>query len=129
VVSFTPWPLYLRGSSSGTHWIGGWVNPRAGLDDLQKRKFLTLAGLQLRPPSRSARSQSLYENKFMAPSYRSINMFVNNWNLLRHVCYQYYDCQSASDSVVQFPQVQEDSFCGPTSRTKYNRSVQRFICI
>jgi hypothetical protein len=23
----------------GTHWIGGWVNPRAGLDDLEKRKF------------------------------------------------------------------------------------------
>jgi hypothetical protein len=26
----------------GTHWIGGWVNPKAGLDDLEKRKFLTL---------------------------------------------------------------------------------------
>jgi hypothetical protein len=24
----------------GTHWIGGWVDPRAGLDDV-KRKFLT----------------------------------------------------------------------------------------
>jgi hypothetical protein len=21
---------------TGTHWIGGWVNPRAGLDDLEK---------------------------------------------------------------------------------------------
>jgi hypothetical protein len=25
----------------GTHWIGGWVDPRAGLDDVEKRKFLT----------------------------------------------------------------------------------------
>jgi hypothetical protein len=26
----------------GTRWIGGWVGPRAGLDDVEKRKFLTL---------------------------------------------------------------------------------------
>jgi hypothetical protein len=29
----------------GTSWIGGWVDPRAGLDDMEKRKFLTLPGL------------------------------------------------------------------------------------
>jgi hypothetical protein len=23
----------------GTHWIGGWVGPRAGLENLEKRKF------------------------------------------------------------------------------------------
>jgi hypothetical protein len=39
----------------GTHWIGGWVDPRAGLD--KKRKFLTLPGLELRPLGRPARSQ------------------------------------------------------------------------
>jgi hypothetical protein len=44
----------------GTHWIGGWVDPNAGLDDLEKRKFLTLPGLELRPLGRPARSQSLY---------------------------------------------------------------------
>jgi hypothetical protein len=26
----------------GTHWIGGWVDPRAGVDDVKKRKFLKL---------------------------------------------------------------------------------------
>jgi hypothetical protein len=26
----------------GTDWIGGWVDPRVGLDDVEKRKFLTL---------------------------------------------------------------------------------------
>jgi hypothetical protein len=31
------------------HWIGGWVDPRVGLDDLEKRTFLTLPGLELRP--------------------------------------------------------------------------------
>jgi hypothetical protein len=37
----------------GTHWIGGWVGPRAGLDDVEGR-------LELRPLGRPARSQSLY---------------------------------------------------------------------
>jgi hypothetical protein len=31
------------------HWIGGWLNPRAGLDDMEKLKFLTLLGLEPRP--------------------------------------------------------------------------------
>jgi hypothetical protein len=33
----------------GTHWIGGLVGPRTGLDDVQKRKFSTLRGLEFRP--------------------------------------------------------------------------------
>jgi hypothetical protein len=33
----------------GTHRIGGWVGPRAGMDDAQKIKFLTLPGLELDP--------------------------------------------------------------------------------
>jgi hypothetical protein len=44
----------------GTHWIGGWVNPRAGLDYVEKRKFLALPGLKLRPLGCPAHSQSLY---------------------------------------------------------------------
>jgi hypothetical protein len=28
----------------GTHWIRGWVGPRAGLDDVEKRKCFTLLG-------------------------------------------------------------------------------------
>jgi hypothetical protein len=40
----------------GTHWIGVWVDLRAGLDDLEKRKFLTLPGLELRLLGRPARS-------------------------------------------------------------------------
>jgi hypothetical protein len=30
-----------------THWIRGWVGPRAGLDDVEKIKFLPLPGFQL----------------------------------------------------------------------------------
>jgi hypothetical protein len=44
----------------GTHWIGSWVDPRAGLDDVENRKFLTLPGLELPTLGHLARSQSLY---------------------------------------------------------------------
>jgi hypothetical protein len=43
----------------GTHWIGGWAGHRADLDNMEKRKFLTLPVLELRPLRRPARSQSL----------------------------------------------------------------------
>jgi hypothetical protein len=45
--------------TSGTHWIGGLVGPRAGLDDVEERKFLTLPGRELRSIGRPARSQAL----------------------------------------------------------------------
>jgi hypothetical protein len=48
--SFTP----------GAHWLGGWVGPRAGLDDVKRRKFLTLPELEQRPFGHPAGSQSLY---------------------------------------------------------------------
>jgi hypothetical protein len=40
------------------------VDPRAGLDDLEKRKFLSLPGLELRPLGRPASSQSLYRLRY-----------------------------------------------------------------
>jgi hypothetical protein len=33
----------------GTHFIGGWVDPRAGQDNMEKWKFFTLPGLELPP--------------------------------------------------------------------------------
>jgi hypothetical protein len=43
------------------------VGPRAGPDDVEKRKFLTMPGLELRPLGRPARSQSLYRLRY--PSF------------------------------------------------------------
>jgi hypothetical protein len=43
-------------SAPGTHWIGGRVGRRAGMDDVEKRKLLTLPGLELRPLGRPVRS-------------------------------------------------------------------------
>jgi hypothetical protein len=37
------------GKRPGTHFIGGWVDPRAGLDDMEKWKFFNLPGLDLPP--------------------------------------------------------------------------------
>jgi hypothetical protein len=44
-----------------THWIGSCVGPRAGLNGMEKRKFLTLPGLKLRPLGLPAHRQSLYQ--------------------------------------------------------------------
>jgi hypothetical protein len=41
------------------------VDPRAGLDDMEKRKFLTLPGLELRPLSRPVRSQVLFSQNIL----------------------------------------------------------------
>jgi hypothetical protein len=48
----------------GINWLEGWVDPRTGLDDVEKRKLLTLAGLELRPFGRPARSQELYRLRY-----------------------------------------------------------------
>jgi hypothetical protein len=38
-----------RERAPGTHFIGGSVDPRAGQDDMEKWKFLTMPGLELAP--------------------------------------------------------------------------------
>jgi hypothetical protein len=65
----------------GTHWIGGRVNPRAGLDDVEKRKFLTLPGLELRPLCRPALSQSLYRLSYPGSKYLYVQIL---FQLLLH---------------------------------------------
>jgi hypothetical protein len=37
----------------GTHWIGGWVGPRVGLDTVEKRKILHCQELNLGHPASS----------------------------------------------------------------------------
>jgi hypothetical protein len=52
--------LYSWGKSPGTNFIGGWLGPRAGLDDVEK-KHLTLLDVGLQPLSHLACGQSLYQ--------------------------------------------------------------------
>jgi hypothetical protein len=69
---FTHWER-----ASVTHWIGGWMDPRVGLDDMEKRKFLTLLGLKLRTLGRPARSQSLYRLRNPGSSDVAVLSFNN----------------------------------------------------
>jgi hypothetical protein len=49
VVSLTlPVALPSGKQPPGTQWIGGWVDPRTCPDNVEKSKFLTLPGLELR---------------------------------------------------------------------------------
>jgi hypothetical protein len=59
--------------ATGTRWTGGWVGPRTGLDDMEKRKFLILPGLELRPLDRSALNPSLYRLRYPG-SYVEVEM-------------------------------------------------------
>jgi hypothetical protein len=61
-----------------THGIGGWVDRRAGLDDVKKIKFLTLQGLELQHLGHPARSQSLYRLPPLLPAVADVfPVFVN----------------------------------------------------
>jgi hypothetical protein len=44
----------------GTYWVGGWMGSRTDMDNVERRKILPIAGLELQPLGRPARSQSLY---------------------------------------------------------------------
>jgi hypothetical protein len=43
----------------GTHWIGGWVEPRAGLDDFGEKKILDPTGTRTPTPQSSSQSVSI----------------------------------------------------------------------
>jgi hypothetical protein len=43
---------------------GDWVDSRVGLDNVEKRKFLTQLGLELRPYGCPAHSQSLHSLRY-----------------------------------------------------------------
>ena len=47
------------GKGLGTHYKGGWVGPRAGLEGCGK-----LASTGIRPPHPTARSESLYRIRY-----------------------------------------------------------------
>jgi hypothetical protein len=46
-----------------------WVDPRSGLDNVEKKKFLTLPELEFRPLGRPAPRQSLYRLRWPGSSW------------------------------------------------------------
>jgi hypothetical protein len=49
VVSSMLRTFYPEERAPGTHWIRGWVGSRAGLDTVEKRRYLALPGIEPRP--------------------------------------------------------------------------------
>jgi hypothetical protein len=77
VVIFTPGE-----QGHGIHWIGGSVGPKAGLNDLEKRKISPLYGLKPRHLGRRNRSQLLYRLSNLAPCLDN-NIFRWSWELFQ----------------------------------------------
>jgi hypothetical protein len=59
------------------------VGPRAGLDDVEKKKFLTLPGLELRLLGRPAHSQSLYRLRYIRGHFYNLSTY----GILRAISY------------------------------------------
>jgi hypothetical protein len=78
-----PGPLYPP-PPPGAHWIGGWVDLRAGLDDLEKGIFLTLPGLELRPLGRPA---SRYTDYTIPAPHLQYDSTVFPASLFSHIYY------------------------------------------
>jgi hypothetical protein len=55
------------------------VGPRACLEDVEKRRFLTLPGLELRTLGRPARSQSLYRLRYAGSQTHNIRFNKNSF--------------------------------------------------
>jgi hypothetical protein len=53
------------------------VDPRASLGDVEKRKFLTLPGLELRPLGRPACNQSLYRLRYPGSQENQVRLKLN----------------------------------------------------
>jgi hypothetical protein len=62
-----PGRFISRGRSTGTHWIGGWVGPRAGLDVMLEETFPAPA--VTRTPDHPARSPVLCHWAIPAPNF------------------------------------------------------------
>jgi hypothetical protein len=66
MVSFTTWPLKPEETPLDTHYVGGWVVPRAGLDTVERRKIS--CPCQESNPGRPSRSPSPYRLKLSFPN-------------------------------------------------------------
>jgi hypothetical protein len=56
--------------ATGTHWIGGWVGPRAGVDTEVKKKIF--CSYHESDPGIAARSLSLYQLSYSSPNPKKI---------------------------------------------------------
>jgi hypothetical protein len=98
----------------GIHYIGGWVSRRAGLDDMEKRKFLPSQGLELRPLGCPARSQSLY--RLLCPGSR----------VYEHVKKCMHDTYALLFQYLRIVKFHENSVLTWNSSVSWNFSLARY---
>jgi hypothetical protein len=85
--------------ASGTHWIGGWVGPRASLDTVEKRKILPLLWVN---PKHAAHSLLLYQLNY-----------PNSYTTVRGILFSYVITPffiSYSYNSLQVPQLHQNNF-------------------
>jgi hypothetical protein len=78
-----PAALLPEERAPGTHCIGGWMDHRGGPDDVEKKKFLTLSGFEIRPLGRPARSQLLYRLRYPGSPHKigiHLMNYRSRWN-------------------------------------------------
>jgi hypothetical protein len=75
-----PGSFTTRERAPGTHCIGGWVDPRAGLDDVEERKFLILLGLELDPSVVQPVASRYTDCAIPAPHVLSLIHHINKLN-------------------------------------------------
>jgi hypothetical protein len=92
------------------------VSRRAGLNDVEKRKFLTPPGIELRPLGSAARSQSLYRLRYAGCF--PCNSTVNNLNPDTLICEGFLSCAC----IVNEDHGSIDSLCGVVVRVSGYRS-------
>jgi hypothetical protein len=84
---------------SGTHWLWGWVDLRAGLDDLEKRKFLNLLGLELWPFSSPAYTDYAIQASFCLIVHYQTDTYC--FQILYHLCVMYISDISYPEAVLR----------------------------
>jgi hypothetical protein len=67
-----------RERAPGTHFVEGWVDPRVGLDDMEKWKFFTLPGLEL-PPLLDVQPIAIRYTDWVIPADNNFILLINNW--------------------------------------------------
>jgi hypothetical protein len=75
-----------------THLIGGWVSPRAGLDDMEEKKFLILLGLELNGEMRFA-----LRNFMGKPIFQNISFIILGHIVSLCFCVSFFTMISFSD--------------------------------
>jgi hypothetical protein len=76
VASFTRRPFYPGEEAHGKYWIG-WLSPKTGLDDVERREIWPLSGLELRSFGRPARSLSLYRLHYPGSSMEQYEVWIS----------------------------------------------------